>query len=124
MFAMVEEAGIFIVLCHHRLVLLMCDMAKSRELYIISISDKSCTNWEPSVKYALVIVDCLIDIIGSRIGCAYDIGCAFMTTPENSSLSEKVKGNIPHDGQCIPQPCSQPSLPTGVASSLYQRDRS
>ena len=94
MFAVFEEAGIFIASCHHRLVLLVCDMVKSGELYVISISDKSCTNWEPSAKYALAIVDCLIDIIGSGIGCAYDIGCAFATTLENSRLSEKVKDAI------------------------------
>jgi Kyakuja-Dileera-Zisupton transposase len=77
MFAMFEEAGIFITSCRHRLVLLVCDMVKSGELYVISISDESCTNWQLSAKYALAIVDRLIDIIGSKIGCAYDIGCAF-----------------------------------------------
>lgn len=35
MFAMFEEAGIFIASCRHRLVLLMCDMVKSGELYVI-----------------------------------------------------------------------------------------
>jgi hypothetical protein len=45
---------------------------------------------------ALVIVDRLIDIIGSKVGCAYNIGCAFATTLENSSLSEKVKDTIFH----------------------------
>ena len=48
------------------------------------------------MKYVLVIVDCMIDIIGSGIGCAYNIGCAFVTTLENSSLSEKVKDAIFH----------------------------
>jgi hypothetical protein len=37
MFAMFEEAGIFIASCRHRLVLSVCDMVKSGELYIISI---------------------------------------------------------------------------------------
>jgi hypothetical protein len=96
MFVMFEEAGIFIVSYYHRLVLLMCDMMKSGELYVISISDKSCTNWQPSAKHVLAIVDCLIDIIGSKVGCAYDIRCAFVTTLENSSLSEKVKDAIFH----------------------------
>jgi hypothetical protein len=46
---------------------------------------------EPSVKYPLALINRLIDILGSKVGCAYDIGCAFFKTLENSSLSEKVK---------------------------------
>jgi hypothetical protein len=42
----------------------------------------------------LAIVDHLINIIGSKIGYAYDIGCAFAITLENSSLSEKAKNAI------------------------------
>ena len=42
-------------------------------------------------KYPLAIVNRLIDILGQKVGCAYDIGCAFSQTLENSSLSEKVK---------------------------------
>jgi Kyakuja-Dileera-Zisupton transposase len=35
MFALFEESGIFIASCRHRLVLLVCDMIKSGELYVI-----------------------------------------------------------------------------------------
>jgi hypothetical protein len=45
-------------------------------------------------KYPLAIVDRLIDLLGPRVGCAYDIGCAFSTTVESSSLSEKVKNAL------------------------------
>ena len=62
----------------------------------ISISDESRTNSQLSAKYALAIVDRLIDIIGSKIGCTYDIGCAFLKTLERSSLSEKVKNALFH----------------------------
>ena len=34
MFALFDESGIFIASCHHRFVLLACDMVKSGELYI------------------------------------------------------------------------------------------
>jgi hypothetical protein len=46
---------------------------------------------EPSAKYPLALVNRLIDILGSKVGCAYDIGCAFSKTLENSSLSDKAK---------------------------------
>lgn len=47
-----------------------------------------------SAKYALAIVDRLIDDLGGKVGCAYDIGCAFSKTLENSSLSEKAKNAL------------------------------
>ena len=45
-------------------------------------------------KYALAIVNQLIDILGPEIGCAYNIGCTFLWMVENSSLSEKVKNAL------------------------------
>ena len=44
-----------------------------------------------SAKYPLVIINRLINILGKKAGCAYDIGCAFATTLEHSSLAEKAK---------------------------------
>lgn len=35
----------------------------------------------------------LIGTIGSKIGCAYDIGCAFSTTLNGSSLRDYVEAN-------------------------------
>ncbi|KAG6875863.1 hypothetical protein C0992_001989, partial [Termitomyces sp. T32_za158] len=75
MFALFEESGIFIASCRHRAVLLICDMIKSGEL----------------AKYGLAVIDRLIDLIGKNIGCAYDIGCAFNTTIQGTSISSKVK---------------------------------
>jgi hypothetical protein len=43
-----------------------------------------------SAKYPLVIVSKLLDDVGERIGCAYDIGCAFNKTLSNSSLGPKA----------------------------------
>ncbi|KAF8233269.1 hypothetical protein L208DRAFT_1267719 [Tricholoma matsutake] len=41
-----------------------------------------------------LIVNRLIDLLGPRVGCTYDISCAFSTTVESSSLSEKVKNAL------------------------------
>ncbi|KAG2112803.1 hypothetical protein BD769DRAFT_1364361, partial [Suillus cothurnatus] len=37
-------------------------------------------------KYPLAIIDCLLDVYGKNGGVAYDIGCAFSKTLNNSSL--------------------------------------
>ncbi|KIK13414.1 hypothetical protein PISMIDRAFT_36708, partial [Pisolithus microcarpus 441] len=45
-------------------------------------------------KYPLAIISKLLAIYGKNGGCAYDIGCAFSTTLQNSSLgpqSEELK---------------------------------
>ncbi|RDB19588.1 hypothetical protein Hypma_013286 [Hypsizygus marmoreus] len=78
MFALFDESGIFIASCRHRVVLLVCDMIRSGEL----------------AKYPLALINKLLDILGSKIGCAYDIGCAFATTIENSSLSPRIKEEL------------------------------
>ena len=46
-----------------------------------------------SAKYPLAVVKRLIDMIGPKIGCAYDTGCAFETTLGNSSLGDYAKAN-------------------------------
>ena len=51
---------------------------------------------EASVKYPLALVNRLIDILGSKVRYAYDIGCAFFKMLENSSLSEKAKNALFH----------------------------
>ncbi|KIK73395.1 hypothetical protein PAXRUDRAFT_41428, partial [Paxillus rubicundulus Ve08.2h10] len=40
--------------------------------------------------YPLAIVDRLLSVYGANGGCAYDIGCAFAKTVNNSSLGPKV----------------------------------
>ena len=40
-----------------------------------------------SAKYPLAIIDCLLSVYGVNIGCAYNIGCTFAKTFENSSLN-------------------------------------
>ena len=90
MFALFEESGIFIASCRHRLVLLACDMIKSGELCVFCSFLYSSFLSKFSAKYGLAIVNRLIDVFGTKIGCAYDIGCAFSKTLENSSLSQKA----------------------------------
>ncbi|KAF8344863.1 hypothetical protein F5887DRAFT_1061987 [Amanita rubescens] len=75
MFGLFEETGIFIAACRHRTVLYGCDMIKSGEL----------------AKYPLAIVNRLMNEVGNNIGCAYDIGCTFQKTVQNSSLGAQAK---------------------------------
>ncbi|KAI9449024.1 hypothetical protein HD554DRAFT_2044479 [Boletus coccyginus] len=70
-----EETGIFVVSCRHRFVLLACDMIKSGEL----------------AKYPLAIVDRLLLAYASDGGCAYNIGCAFTKTAENSIIGSRIR---------------------------------
>ncbi|KAG1763276.1 hypothetical protein EV702DRAFT_982934 [Suillus placidus] len=75
MFSVFDKSGIFIAACHHRFVVLACNMIWSRELLM---------------KYLLAIIDKLLTVYGKNGGCAYDIGCAFSKTLTNSSLCMRV----------------------------------
>ncbi|THU78145.1 hypothetical protein K435DRAFT_700709, partial [Dendrothele bispora CBS 962.96] len=75
MWAIFEETGLFLSLCRHGFVLLAADMVKSSE----------------QSKYALAIVDRLIDVLGEDIALGYDIGCGFAVTVGKSSLGPKAK---------------------------------
>ncbi|KAG1874317.1 hypothetical protein F4604DRAFT_1582102 [Suillus subluteus] len=74
MFSVFDESGIFIAACRHRFILLVCDMVKSGELS----------------KYPLTILDHLLNVYGKNGGIAYDIGCAFSKTLENSCLGPRA----------------------------------
>ncbi|KAG2114526.1 hypothetical protein DEU56DRAFT_933756 [Suillus clintonianus] len=75
MFSVFDESGIFIAACRHRFILLVCDMVKSGELS----------------KYPLAILDHLLNVYGKNGGVAYDIGCAFSKTLENSCLGPRAR---------------------------------
>ncbi|KAG1854936.1 hypothetical protein DFJ58DRAFT_716274 [Suillus subalutaceus] len=75
MFSIFDESGIIVAACRHRIILLACDMVKSGEL----------------AKYPLAIIDRLLDIYGKNRGVAYDIGCAFSKTLDNSSLGPRAR---------------------------------
>ncbi|CAK5271113.1 unnamed protein product, partial [Mycena citricolor] len=74
MFALFAVSGIFLAVCRHGHVLIMCDMIRSGEL----------------MKYPLALVNHLIDTYGADIGLGYDIMCAFFKTLLRSSLGAKV----------------------------------
>ncbi|KAJ7143242.1 hypothetical protein C8R46DRAFT_1233018 [Mycena filopes] len=74
MFALFAVAGIFLVVCRHGHVVVMCDMIRSGEL----------------MKYPLAILKRLLDRYGKDIGIGYDIMCAFFKTLLRSSLGRRV----------------------------------
>ncbi|KAJ7190070.1 hypothetical protein GGX14DRAFT_382593 [Mycena pura] len=76
MFALFAISGIFISVCRHGHVLVMCDMIRSGEL----------------MKYPLAIVAKLFERYGSDAGIGYDIMCAFFKTLLRSSLGRKTVG--------------------------------
>ena len=94
MFFLFDESSIFIASCRHRMVLAVCDMIKSGELFVMFLT---CFNdvlmFQFSAKYALAVVKCLIDLAGKKIGCAYDIGSVFETTLHGTSLKQLVDSN-------------------------------
>jgi hypothetical protein len=44
-----------------------------------------------SAKYPLAMVERLLSVYGPRIGCRYDIGCAFETTLRASKLGPSAQ---------------------------------
>ncbi|KAF9470952.1 hypothetical protein BDN70DRAFT_909448 [Pholiota conissans] len=74
MFALFAIAGIFVVICRHGHVLLVCDMIRSGEL----------------MKYPIALTNALLNRYGKDIGLGYDIMCAFMKTLDNSTLKGRV----------------------------------
>ncbi|KAI0702856.1 hypothetical protein BC835DRAFT_1263436, partial [Cytidiella melzeri] len=71
MWSIFDESGIFASACRHGLVLWIIDMVKSGEL----------------AKYPLATVAKVLDTIGQDTLGGYDIGCAFLSTIQRSSLA-------------------------------------
>ncbi|KAF8572998.1 hypothetical protein K439DRAFT_1564199, partial [Ramaria rubella] len=72
------ETGIFLALCRHGSVLVMCDMIRSGEL----------------AKYPIAIMDHLVNVFGPNIMSGYDIGCSFSGTINNSpKVGPKIRQN-------------------------------
>ncbi|KAG2052120.1 hypothetical protein BDR06DRAFT_865872, partial [Suillus hirtellus] len=74
MFSVFDESRIFIAACRHWFILLVCDMVKSGEFS----------------KYLLAILDHLLNVYSKNGGVAYDIGCAFSKTLNNSHLGPRA----------------------------------
>ncbi|KAJ7783593.1 hypothetical protein DFH07DRAFT_948610 [Mycena maculata] len=74
MFTLFAVSGIFLTVCRHGHVVVMCDMIRSGEL----------------MKYPLAMIKRLLDSYGKDIGLGYDIMCAFFKTLLCSSLGPRV----------------------------------
>ncbi|KAH8107285.1 hypothetical protein DFH11DRAFT_1549792 [Phellopilus nigrolimitatus] len=70
MWGIFDETGIFITTCRHGVVLLICDMIQSGELW----------------KYPLAMVNRLVDVFGKDIMNASDVGCEFSATANSTPL--------------------------------------
>jgi len=90
MFALFAVAGIFLAVCRHGHVLVLCDMIHSGELYVLCCSEFRLLTTFYRVKYPIAIVDRLIDMYGPDICLGYDIMCAFIKTLTRSCLGAKV----------------------------------
>jgi hypothetical protein len=92
MFALFAVAGIFLSVCRHGHVLVMCDMIRSGELSVFRLCDTFIHLLSIRMKYPLAIVKRLLDRYGKDIGLGYDIMCAFFKTLLRSSLGKRVVG--------------------------------
>ncbi|KAJ8088952.1 hypothetical protein PM082_014199 [Marasmius tenuissimus] len=85
MFAFFQVAGIFVVVCQHGHLLVICDMIRSSEL----------------MKYPLAAVNRLLDDFGEELGLGYDIMCKFFITMLRSKklgakvVAHRVRGVVP-----------------------------
>lgn len=92
MFALFAVAGIFLAVCRHGHVLVICDMIRSGELYVSPphLHD-TCVILICffRMKYPLAVVERLLELYGSDICLGYDIMCAFIKTLSQSVLGPK-----------------------------------
>ncbi|KAK1229996.1 hypothetical protein PQX77_006925, partial [Marasmius sp. AFHP31] len=85
MFSFFSVSGIFLSVCRHGHVLVLCDMHRSGEL----------------MKYPLAVVKALLDWYGKDLGLGYDIMCAFYRTLLRSDklrdqvVAFRLKGVVP-----------------------------
>lgn len=89
-----DETGFFISTCRHQIVITICDMVRSGELYVGLVwgylETQRLTGLLPRSKYWIATVNKLLELFGDRLGIGYDIGCAAEGTARRSpALSEK-----------------------------------
>ncbi|KAK1215201.1 hypothetical protein PQX77_022207 [Marasmius sp. AFHP31] len=117
MYSFFAISGIFLSVCRHGHVLVICDMRRSGEL----------------MKYPLAIVKELLDRYGHDIGLGYDIMCAFIKTllrsPQlgNHVVACRLKGVVPafhghaHNRKC--QVSWHPMYTEGVGLEDFEESR-
>ncbi|KAF8195179.1 hypothetical protein K438DRAFT_2126983 [Mycena galopus ATCC 62051] len=74
MFALFAISGIFLSVCCHGHVLVICDMICSGEL----------------MKYPLAVANRLLELYGANTALGYNIMCAFFKTLLQSSMGQRV----------------------------------
>ncbi|KAG2097020.1 uncharacterized protein F5147DRAFT_583783 [Suillus discolor] len=75
MFAIFKQSSIFVTICRHIFLLMICDMVRSGKL----------------MKYPIASVKKLMDVFGSNILFGYDIKCAFKKILLCSLLADDMK---------------------------------
>ena len=60
-------------------------------LYISSFNFHARPELQCSVKYPLAVINRFINMLGLKVGCAYDIGCALQSTLNQSSLRDLAR---------------------------------
>jgi hypothetical protein len=92
MFSLFAVAGIFLAVCRHGHVLVICDMIRSGELYVLP-PHLHCNHVILlcffRMKYPHAVVERLLQLYGSDICLGYDIMCAFIKTLSHSVLGPK-----------------------------------
>ncbi|KAF8522985.1 hypothetical protein JB92DRAFT_2827420 [Gautieria morchelliformis] len=84
MWGVFDETGVFVALCRHGTLLLMCDMIKSGEL----------------AKYPLAIINRLMENFGPHQLTGYDIGCSFAKTANNTLITGPEIRKCGHEFIC------------------------
>ncbi|KAJ8087277.1 hypothetical protein PM082_006107 [Marasmius tenuissimus] len=114
MYSFFAVSGIFLSVCRHGHVLVICDMRRSGEL----------------MKYPLAVVKALLERYGEDIGLGYDIMCAFYKTllrsPQlgNKVVACRLRGVVPsfhghaHSRKC--QVCWHPLYIDGVGLEDFE----
>ncbi|KAF8531755.1 hypothetical protein JB92DRAFT_3298025 [Gautieria morchelliformis] len=84
MWGVFDETGVFVALCRHGTLLLMCDMIKSGEL----------------AKYPLAIINRLMENFGPHQLTGYDIGCSFAKMANNTVITGPEIRKCGHEFIC------------------------
>ncbi|KZP18222.1 hypothetical protein FIBSPDRAFT_1046284 [Athelia psychrophila] len=106
MFSMFFITGVFVLLCRHGFLMLICDMIRSGEL----------------AKYPLAIVARILELLGENNVLGYDIGCAFSKTVASSTLgaraaTQRLKFVVPSfHGHAHNRPCQLDFHPQYIPS--------
>ena len=88
MWGIFDETGIFMALCRHGFVMLVVDMVRSREMWVLigDLMNDDSDQHSKRAKYPLAVTNALLQAFGNRVGIGYDIRCKFGLTVSKSKL--------------------------------------